>query len=114
MPTPLPNPIMRVTFDHQRILWAATYGGISRLDRATGNFITYTPEKQNTIQYQVIKEDSGGAMWLGAQSGLHRFDPRTVQFTIYKHDPDDLLFARFSMDSKESTGRSLGASVLFI
>lgn len=83
------NPIMRIIFDHQGTLWAATYGGISRLDRATGNFITYTPEKQNTIQYQVIKEDSGGAMWLGAQSGLHRFDPRTEQFTIYKHNPDD-------------------------
>ena len=28
-------------------------------------------------------------MWLGAQSGLHRFDPRTGQFTIYGHKPDD-------------------------
>src|ERR1700730_14570943 len=83
------NPIMRLIFDHEGTLWAATYGGISRLDRATGNFITYTPEKQNTIQYQEIKEDSKGILWLGAQSGLHRFDPRTEQFTIYEHDPND-------------------------
>jgi signal transduction histidine kinase/ligand-binding sensor domain-containing protein len=83
------NPIMRLMYDHEGILWAATYGGVSRFDRATGNFTTYTPEKQNTIQYQEIKEDSQGFLWLGAQSGLHRFDPRTGQFTVYEHDPDN-------------------------
>ena len=83
------NPIMRLIFDHEGILWAATYGGVSRFDRVTGNFITYTPEKQNTIQYQEIREDSNGILWLGAQSGLHRFDPRTGQFKIYEHDPND-------------------------
>jgi streptogramin lyase len=83
------NPIPRLIFDHNGTLWAATFGGVSRFDRATGTFITYTPEKQNTIQYQEIKEDSKGILWLGAQSGLHRFDPRTGQFTIYEHDPND-------------------------
>ena len=83
------NPIMRLIFDHEGTLWAATYGGVSRFDPATGNFITYTPENQNTIQYQEIKEDSKGILWVGEQSGLHRFDPRTGQFTIYGHDPDD-------------------------
>jgi len=72
------NPIMRLLFDHQGTLWAATYGGVSRFDRATGNFVTYTPEQQNTIQYQEIQEDSKGILWLGAQSGLHRFDPQTA------------------------------------
>ena len=82
------NPIMRLIYDHEGTLWAATYGGVRRFDRATGNFVTYTPDKQNTIQYQEIKEDSNGILWLGAQSGLHRFDPRTGQFTIYGHDSD--------------------------
>jgi len=83
------RPIARLTFDHEGTLWAATYGAVSRLDRATGNFITYTPEKQNTIEYQEIKEDRNGMLWLGAQSGLHRLDPHTGQFTIYSHDLDD-------------------------
>jgi streptogramin lyase len=83
------NPIMRLIFDHEGTLWAATYGGISRFDRSSGNFITYTPEKENTIQYQEIKEDARGKLWLGAQSGLHRFDPQTGQFTVYAHDPED-------------------------
>ena len=60
-----------------------------RFDPVTGNFITYTPENLNTIQYQEIKEDSKGILWVGEQSGLHRFDPQTGQFTIYGHDPDD-------------------------
>jgi ligand-binding sensor domain-containing protein/signal transduction histidine kinase len=83
------HPIMRLVFDHEGTLWAATYGGVSRFDGATGNFVTYTPEKQNAIQYQEIKEDSKGFLWLGAQSGLHRFDPRTGQFKIYEHNPND-------------------------
>ena len=49
----------------------------------------YMPENQNTIQYQKISEGPEGFLWLGAQSGLHRFDPRTGKFTIYEHKPDD-------------------------
>jgi signal transduction histidine kinase/ligand-binding sensor domain-containing protein len=84
-------PIMRLMFARDGTLWAATYGGLSRLDRASGNFVSYTPDKQNVIQYQEIKEDSQGILWLGAHSGLHRFDPRTGQFKIYAHDPDNPL-----------------------
>jgi signal transduction histidine kinase/ligand-binding sensor domain-containing protein len=83
------NPIMRLMFDHEGNLWASTYGGVSRLDPSTGNFVTYTPDRQDTIQYTEIKEDGRGILWLGAQSGLQRFDPRTGQFTIFAHDPDD-------------------------
>jgi signal transduction histidine kinase/ligand-binding sensor domain-containing protein len=82
------HPIARLIFDHDGTLWAATYGGVSRFDQTTGNFITHTPDKKNEIQYQEIKEDRNGMLWLGAQSGLHRFDPRTREFTIYQHDPD--------------------------
>ena len=66
------------------------YGGVGRLDPATARFVMYTPDKnENTIQYQKITEDREGFLWLGAQSGLHRFDPRTGQFKIYGHKPDD-------------------------
>jgi PAS domain S-box-containing protein len=89
-PSNLANqPIMRLIFDHNGTLWAATYGSVSRFDSTTGNFIRYTLDKENSIQYQEIKEDSQGTLWLGARSGLHRFDPRTRQFTVYEHHPDD-------------------------
>jgi PAS domain S-box-containing protein len=83
------QPIMRLIFDHNGTLWAATYGSVSRFDSTTGNFIRYTLDKQNSVQYQEIEEDSQGTLWLGARSGLHRFDPRTRQFTVYEHNPDD-------------------------
>jgi ligand-binding sensor domain-containing protein/signal transduction histidine kinase len=83
------NPIMQLIYDRGGTLWAAMYGGVARLNAATGHFVMYTPENQNTIQYQKIIEDKDGFLWLGAQSGLHRFDPRTGQFKIYGHKPDD-------------------------
>jgi ligand-binding sensor domain-containing protein len=83
------GPLMRMTYDREGNLWSAQYGGVGRLDLATGLFTMYTPENQNTVQYQEIKEDSGGYFWLGAQSGLHRFDPRTGQFKIYEHHSDN-------------------------
>jgi signal transduction histidine kinase/ligand-binding sensor domain-containing protein len=83
------SPIMQLIYDRGGTLWAAMYGGVGRLEPATGRFVMYMPENQNTIQYQKIAEDRDGFLWLGAQSGLHRFDPRTGQFTIYGHKPDD-------------------------
>ena len=89
LPPHFTSPIMQLIYDRGGNLWAAMYGGVGRLDPATGRFVMYTPENQNTIQYQKITEDREGFLWLGAQSGLHRFDPRTGQFTIYGHKPDD-------------------------
>ncbi|MGC2398530.1 MAG: two-component regulator propeller domain-containing protein, partial [Acidobacteriaceae bacterium] len=89
LPPRFTSPIMQLIYDHGGNLWAAMYGGVGRLDPATGRFVMYNPENQNTIQYQKIAEDREGLLWLGAQSGLHRFDPRTGKFTIYEHNPDD-------------------------
>jgi signal transduction histidine kinase/streptogramin lyase len=83
------NPIMRLFIDQIGTLWAATWGGLQRLDTARGNLVTYKPDPQDTVDYSDIKEDSDGKLWLGGESGLQRFDPRTGQFKIYKHDPDD-------------------------
>jgi signal transduction histidine kinase/ligand-binding sensor domain-containing protein len=89
LPPQYASPIMQLTYDREGTLWAAMYGGVGRLDPATGRFVMYSPENDNTIQYQKITEDKEGFLWLGAQSGLHRFDPRTGQFKIYGHQPDD-------------------------
>jgi ligand-binding sensor domain-containing protein/two-component sensor histidine kinase len=83
------HPIMRLYFDHLGTLWAATWGGLRRFDSVGGEFTTYKPDPQNSVDYSDIKEGSDGKLWLGGESGLHRFDPVTEQFKIYKHDPDD-------------------------
>jgi signal transduction histidine kinase/streptogramin lyase len=85
------NGIMRLLFDHKGTLWAATLGGLSRLDTASGQFVTYTPDSNSPTQYQEIKEDRHGMLWLGAQhgDGVHRFDASRNEFKIYKHRPED-------------------------
>ncbi len=83
------NPIMRLMFDREGTLWAGTYGGVSRLDKAKDTFVTFTPDAQSSVKYSAIAEDRKGMLWLGAQTGLHRFDPKTGQFNVYQHNPDD-------------------------
>jgi signal transduction histidine kinase/streptogramin lyase len=83
------GPVMRLLYDHEGNLWAAEYGGAGRFVPAAGTFTMYTPDLENSVQYQEIKEDKGGFLWLGGQSGLHRFDPRTAQFKVYEHHTDD-------------------------
>ncbi|MBV9678119.1 MAG: hypothetical protein JO185_17405, partial [Acidobacteriaceae bacterium] len=82
------HPIMRLIYDHAGDLWAAAYGGISHFNPRTGNFITFTPDPQDSIEYQAIAEDADGTMWLGSQTGLHHFDPGTQRFTFFQHRPD--------------------------
>ena len=83
------NPIMRLMFDHAGNLWAAAAsGGIGRFNAVSGNFITFTPDLQDLIEYQAIAEDVDGTMWVGGQTGLHHFDPRTQEFTLFKHGRD--------------------------
>lgn len=83
------NPIMKLIFDHAGDLWAAAYGGVGRFNARTGNFITFAPEHEDSLGYQAIAEDVDGTMWVGAQTGLHHFDPGTQRFTFLQHRPDD-------------------------
>ena len=62
--------------------------GLDAFDPATDRFRVYRASGDGLNQYQVIAEDSQGALWLGTQfTGLQRFDPSTGQFTIYRQQP---------------------------
>lgn len=83
------HPITRLIFDHAGDLWAATYGGLGRLNTQTGDFITFAPDHEDSVGYQAIAEDADGTMWAGSQTGLHHFDPVTRRFTLLQHKQDD-------------------------
>jgi signal transduction histidine kinase/ligand-binding sensor domain-containing protein len=76
--------------DRDGTLWVATDFGLNRFDAATSEFRKYAPEQQTLTQYNSIAEESDGVLWLATGShGVHRFDPRTGNFTAFKHRPGD-------------------------
>ncbi len=82
--------VHRLFVDHQGTLWAATDNGLSRFDEAKEQFTTYLVDRNNrrAQDYVAMTEDQEGKLWLGSHySGLHRFDPATGEFKIYKADP---------------------------
>ena len=82
--------VTRLVVDPDGTLWAATWDGLDHFDASTGRFKTYGRglEGRNILNLE-LAEDPEGKLWLGTHSsGLHRFDPATGQFTIYKHDPN--------------------------
>jgi signal transduction histidine kinase/ligand-binding sensor domain-containing protein len=96
-PTSLSNDVVyRVFVDHAGGLWATTGDGLDRFDREGQNFRVYRLDasSQTSQSYFSIAEDNTGKLWIGGvQSGLHRFDPATGHFTVYKatsNNPDSL------------------------
>ncbi len=76
--------------DHGGTLWAGTEDGLNRFDPDTEQFQVYKAPIQGLSRYNVITEDSSGALWLASWgTGLHRFDPVTGRFTVYRNAPGD-------------------------
>ncbi len=76
--------------DRQGTLWAGTEEGLNRYDPDKERFQVYKAGTQALSRYNVIVEDSSGALWLASWGGgLHRFDPVTGQFTVYRNKPGD-------------------------
>ena len=77
------------------VLWLGTwYGGLASLDPAAWRqgkvrFITYRhdPDNPNSLSDNsvwAIHQDRTGALWVGTQVGLNRFDPDSGAFTHYR------------------------------
>jgi ligand-binding sensor domain-containing protein/signal transduction histidine kinase len=82
--------VLHLFADHLGQIWVGTNDGLNRLDAAHHRFDVYKVSPQNRWSqcYIVIQEDQHGFLWLGTEyTGLHRFDPRTGTFNVYKSDP---------------------------
>jgi len=72
------------------ILWSATWNGLCRFNSSNSRFATYIPGPGSRgLNYYAIAQGPGGALWLGGNAGLHRFDPQARTFTVYSHNPED-------------------------
>ena len=87
--------LIAVHEDSQGALWVGTqYGGLNRLDRASGRFTHYLhnpddPYSLSDDKVYAILEDSSGRLWIGTQNGLDLFDRSTGRFYRYHFDPAD-------------------------
>jgi signal transduction histidine kinase/ligand-binding sensor domain-containing protein len=85
------NIVGAVYEDHDQILWTATAGALNRINRKSGESISYQPPGQGLSSDVIaITEDGGGGLWIGTfGAGLSRFDRRTGRFKTYLHDPEN-------------------------
>ncbi|HYR41385.1 MAG TPA: triple tyrosine motif-containing protein, partial [Terriglobia bacterium] len=66
--------------------WAGTEDGLNAFDPESDDFRVYKAPGVSPNRERAIAEDATGVLWLGTWYwGVHRFDPVTGQFTIYRH-----------------------------
>jgi signal transduction histidine kinase/ligand-binding sensor domain-containing protein len=82
--------IFHLLIDRTRVLWSATWNGLCQFDSSNRQFRTYVPDPESRgLNYYAIAQGPDGALWLGGNLGLHRFNPQTRTFTIYRHSSED-------------------------
>jgi ligand-binding sensor domain-containing protein/signal transduction histidine kinase len=81
--------VARILINPDRTMWVSTWDGLDRFDPASGAFVTYKMDRNQTEPYYSITRDREGFLWLGSKSGLFRFDPSTGQFKGFIHSPHD-------------------------
>ena len=75
--------------DHEGVLWTATTGALNRINRKSGDSISYPPPGQGLSNDVIaITEDRAGALWVGTfGEGLSQFDRRSGHYKTYRHEP---------------------------
>lgn len=95
----LPNRLVwSVIEDREGDLWIGTEGGLSHLDRQSGNYRHYranleNPDDPDALVTQYVSrvyEDSKGAIWAATYYGLSRLDRETGTFRSHIFAEDDV------------------------
>jgi ligand-binding sensor domain-containing protein len=75
--------------DHDGALWAGTTGALNRIDRRSGQSVSYLPPGPGLSNDIIaIHEDASGVLWVGTYGGgLSRFERRTGHYKTYLHEP---------------------------
>lgn len=73
--------------DRRGTMWFGTMNGLSRLNRATGQFETFVhnvtdPGSLSHPRIWAVEEDTMGRLWIGTSNGVNVLDPSTGRFTV--------------------------------
>jgi signal transduction histidine kinase/ligand-binding sensor domain-containing protein/HPt (histidine-containing phosphotransfer) domain-containing protein len=88
------NRISALYRDRVGTFWVGTwYGGVSRVDLASGGFSRYVkmagePETLSDNKVRSIIDAGHGRLWLGTNGGLNLLDPASGRATVFPRDPD--------------------------
>jgi PAS domain S-box-containing protein len=78
------NRVTSVHIDGAGNIWAATHGGLNRLDRQSGTFTTYyVKDGLPSNRAHCILESRRGDIWISTNRGISRFDPNAKTFKNY-------------------------------
>ena len=82
------NNIFALHEDANQQLWIGTYGGgLIKYQDSLDEFTAFTMQSHQLASDRVyaITSDKTGALWLGSNQGLTRFEPASAKVTHYKH-----------------------------
>ena len=84
--------------DGKNILWAATYGGLFKIDLTTNNTEQFVNDKKNTNgllgnQIDQLIIDSSGVLWIATDKGLNYHSLKTQKFNkVFLQNRNDEAF----------------------
>lgn len=81
-----------ITQDSLGFMWFSTLDGVNRFDGY--HFENFYNQRDNPYSLSnnftnVILCDTKNDIWIGTLNGLSKFDYKTEQFTVFKHDPEN-------------------------
>jgi signal transduction histidine kinase/ligand-binding sensor domain-containing protein/ActR/RegA family two-component response regulator len=85
--------VSSIVQDNEGFIWFGTQSGLNRYDGYSIERFEHDPFDRNSLSHNLIQtmhyDRASGVLWLGTYGGLNRFDPRTRDFTVYDHAPED-------------------------
>ena len=99
-------------------LWVGSYGGLTKLDKATANMTHYNTANSGLPDNMIssIAKDVNGDWWIGTDNGLAKFDG--TNWTVYKSDNsplprNDITCLAIDADGNKWIGVFMGGLVKF-
>jgi ligand-binding sensor domain-containing protein/signal transduction histidine kinase len=85
-PNSLDAPLVSALYeDHNGLLWVGSGRGVTRINRSTGQYSTFSLVTDTEVLS--IVEQEPDSLWFGTSSGIELYDRRTRRLTEYNHIP---------------------------